>query len=392
MKIQNVHGDYCDAVIYTADDPRIAIDNYALAQIQMICNHRAARDSVIRVMPDVHPGKVGPIGLTMTFRNCVLPQLVGIDIGCGMTMVKLQAIKPEYQKLDSVIRAHVPTGYHIHKTPVTDFDFEQMICSSHIQTNKALCSLGTLGGGNHFIEIDRDESGEIYIIIHSGSRHLGKEVAEFYCREGMKTLRNQGISEPFETTWLEGELMHNYLHDAAITQKFAQINRETILKIILKKMKWKPADDIISCCHNYIESYHTSDAEQDSSPVCILRKGAISAKQSEPVIIPVHMKDGVILGTGKGNAEWNMSAPHGSGRLYKREEVQNLFSVSSYKKSVEGIYSSCINRSTLDESPFCYRNLSDIQDAICETVQIEHLLKSLYNYKDNSERRNADTD
>ncbi len=392
MKIKNVHGEYCDAVIYTADDPRIAIDSYALAQIQMICNHRAARDSIIRVMPDVHPGKVGPIGLTMTFCNCVMPQLVGIDIGCGMTMVRLQSPKLEFQKLDSIIRDNVPTGCHIHKTPKTDFDFEQIICSAHIQTNKALCSLGTLGGGNHFIEIDRDEDGGIYIVIHSGSRHLGKEVAEYYCREGMRHLKNAGIAEPYETTWLEGELMQNYLHDAVIVQTFARLNRETILRTILKKMKWKTAGEIVSCCHNYIEPYEVSSAGGSLRQRYILRKGAISAKPSEPVIIPIHMKDGVILGKGKGNALWNMSAPHGSGRLYKREDVQKQFSVSAYKKAVDGIYSSCINRSTLDESPFCYRNLSDIQDAVCETVQIEHLLKPLYNYKDNTENRNADTD
>ncbi len=383
MNREGVHGVYCDAVIYTVDNPEIAVDRYALAQIKMICNHRAMEGSIVRIMPDVHPGKVGPIGLTMTLNKTVLPQLVGIDIGCGMTMVKLQRPKLEYQKLDAVIREAVPSGYHVHKNAAADFDFDDMACAGHIQQEKALCSLGTLGGGNHFIEIDRDENDDIYIIVHSGSRHLGKEVCEYYCREGQSALKGQGISEPFETTWLEGELMQNYLHDVGIAQQFAQVNRETILKRILKRMKWKPAGDMLSCCHNYI-------AQTDD--LYILRKGAISAQQGEPVIIPVHMKDGVILGKGKGNIEWNWSAPHGSGRLYKREDVHNLFSVSAYKKSMDGIYSSCIGRSTLDESPFCYRNLSDIQNAIVDTVDIEHLLKPLYNYKDSSEVKNADTD
>ena len=378
-----IHGAYCDAVIYTVDNPEIAVDRYALAQIKMICDHRAMEGSVIRVMPDVHPGKVGPIGLTMTLGKFILPQLVGIDIGCGMSMVKLRRPRLEFGKLDAVIREAVPSGYHIHKTAGSDFDFDNMMCAEHIQQDKALCSLGTLGGGNHFIEIDCDDNDDIYIIVHSGSRHLGKEVCEYYCREGQRVLRAQGIVEPFETTWIEGELMRNYMHDVSIAQRFAQVNRETIIKNILKRMKWKPADDMVSCCHNYIDP---------SGDVCMLRKGAISARLGEPVIIPIHMKDGVILGKGKGNIDWNYSAPHGSGRLYKREDVQKLFSVSAYKKSMEGIYSSCIGRATLDESPFCYRNLSDIQNAIGDTVEFEHLLKPLYNYKDSSEAKNADTD
>lgn len=383
MNRQVVHGKYCDAVIFTVDNPGIAMDAYALAQIQMICDHRAMENSVIRVMPDVHPGKVGPIGLTMTLGKAVLPQLVGIDIGCGMSMIRLNHPKLEFQKLDAVIRDAVPSGYHVHKDARGSFDFSDMVCAAHIQQDKALCSLGTLGGGNHFIEVDRDENGDVYIIVHSGSRHLGKEVCEHYCREGLRFLRDQGISESYEMTWLEGSLMQDYLNDVEEARKFAQLNRETILKTILKKMKWKPSDDVISCCHNYIDQTGNS---------CILRKGAISAHQGETVIIPIHMKDGVILGKGKGNPDWNQSAPHGSGRLYKREDVQKLFSVSAYKKSMDGIYSSCIGRATLDESPFCYRSLSDMQNAIEETVEIEHILKPLYNYKNSSEDKNAYTD
>ncbi len=384
MKIQNIHGTYTDAVIYTVDDPDIAIDAYALAQIQMICDHKSSEGSVIRIMPDVHPGKVGPIGLTMTLGKAVLPHLVGIDIGCGMTLVKLHKPKIELQKLDTVIREMVPTGYRIHAMPKAEFDLDSLMCVDHIRHEQALCSLGTLGGGNHFIELDRDENGDVYLVIHSGSRHLGKEICEYYCREGGRVLREQGISVPYEMTWLEGELKQSYLHDVIEAKRFAQCNRETILKTILKKNKWKLDADIIHCCHNYID---------DRNAVPLLRKGAISALPDEPVVIPIHMKDGVLLGKGKGNSEWNMSAPHGSGRLYKREDVQNRFSVSAYKKVMQGVYSSSIGRATLDESPFCYRNMADIQKAVTDTVRIDHILTPIYNYKDNTgDKNNVDAD
>ncbi len=377
MQQHIVHGACADAVIYTVDNPDIAVDDYAVSQVKMICDHKSSEGSQIRVMPDVHPGKVGPIGLTMTVGESILPQLVGIDIGCGMTLSRLQKPRLEYQKLDAVIREYIPTGFNIHDSPRGDFEFDQLACARHIQRDKALCSLGTLGGGNHFIEIDRDEEGNAYIIIHSGSRHLGKEVCEYYCREGQRVLNEQNITEPYEMTWLSGALREDYLKDVQCAQAFAALNRETMLKAILKKMKWKPAGEIISCCHNYIDG-------RGDKP--ILRKGAISAQKDEEVIIPIHMKDGVLLGRGKGNPDWNMSAPHGSGRLYKREDVQNLFSVSAYKKAMNGIYSSCIDRSTLDESPFCYRGMEDMQKAVADTVQVEHILRPLYNYKHCGER------
>lgn len=392
MQKQTVHGIYTDAVVYTVDDPAIAVDKYALSQIQLICDNKMSDGSIIRVMPDVHPGKVGPIGLTMTFGERVLPSLVGIDIGCGMSLVRLQRPKLEYKKLDAVIRECIPSGFNIHPTPKSEFDFDAMFCGHHVRQERALCSLGTLGGGNHFIEIDCDPSNQIYLMIHSGSRHLGKEVAEHYLREGQRVLRENGISEPYETTWLEGELLNQYIHDVRIAQEFARLNREIMIKTILKKMKWKAADDIVTCCHNYIDATPGNILESTSCKHhYILRKGAISAQLGEPVIIPIHMKDGVLLGRGKGNVSWNSSAPHGSGRLYKREDVSHLWSVSDYKRSMEGIYSSCIGRSTLDESPFCYRNCDMILDAIDETVEIESILHPLYNYKDNTEANHADT-
>lgn len=390
MKNLVVHGTYCDAVIYTVDDPVIAVDEYALAQVQMICDHCAMRGAVVRVMPDVHPGKVGPIGLTIQIVDRILPQLVGVDIGCGMSLVRLKRPKLEFQKLDSVIREAVPTGTRLHKTARADFDFDAMCCKAHIQREKALCSLGTLGGGNHFIELDRDENGDIYIIVHSGSRHLGKEVCDHYCREGQKYLKAHGITESYEMTWLEGQIMQDYLHDVDVARQFAALNREMILYAILKRMKWKLADDVISCSHNYIDRLSSQNIEtaiddkQDTNAL-VLRKGAVSALDGQNVIIPINMKDGVILGRGKGNIDWNCSAPHGAGRLYKREDVFKLFSVSAYKKSMEGIYSSCIGRATLDESPFCYRGLGDIQSAVIDTVDVAHILKPLYNYKDSSE-------
>ena len=393
MQKQTIHGTYCDAIVYTVDDPAIAVDKYALSQIQMICDNKTSDGSLIRVMPDVHPGKVGPIGLTMTFGERALPSLVGIDIGCGISLVQLQHPRLEYKKLDAVIRECIPTGFKIHASPKAEFDFESMFCGQHVRQDRALCSLGTLGGGNHFIEVDRDSSDNTYLLVHSGSRHLGKEIAEHYLHEGQRLLRENGISEPYETTWIEGKLLEDYIHDVNSAQAFARQNREIIIKTILKKMKWKAADDIVTCCHNYIESLSEEIIKASScNHRYILRKGAISAKAGEFVIIPIHMKDGILLGRGKGNASWNFSAPHGSGRLYKREDVYRLWSVSSYKRSMEGIYSSCIGRGTLDESPFCYRNRDVMLNAIGETVDVETLLQPLYNYKDNSEVTHADTD
>lgn len=351
------------------------IDHYALAQVQMICDNKTSEGSAIRVMPDVHPGKVGPIGLTMTIRERILPSLVGIDIGCGMLAVKIGKIRNDYQKLDTVIRDNVPAGIKIRdkahrKAP--EFVFERLRCYKHIRSDKALLSIGTLGGGNHFIELDQDENKETYMIIHTGSRHFGKEVAEYYMAAGQKELKEKGITDvPYEMTYLSGTLMNDYLNDIAIVQEYAELNRRIIASEIIKGMKWKEKETV-SCIHNYVDF---------SGVTPILRKGAISAKEDENVIIPINMRDGVILGKGKGNAEWNNSAPHGSGRIASRDVTLNSHTVSEFKESMKGIYSSCISKDTLDEAPFAYRDIDYIKEAIKDTVDITKLLKPVYNYK-----------
>ena len=364
-----INGAYAQAKVFTDD-----METYARAQLEMICNNEVAKGSKIRVMPDVHPGKVGTIGLTMTVGNRVIPQLLGIDIGCGMTCVKIKEKRVELQKLDKVIRERIPAGFAArgsvhHKAE--EFEPEKLHCFSYINSSKAYLSLGTLGGGNHFFELDKDEEGCLYLIVHSGSRHLGKEVTEYYVNVGVKGLKQKGAEVPYELTWLEGELMERYLADVRVVQDFAQLNREIILWEILKEMKLKVAESF-SSVHNYVDELQGER---------ILRKGAISAKEGERVIIPINMRDGVLLGTGKGNADWNYSAPHGSGRSMRRDEVKNRYTVSSFKSEMKGIYCSCIGADTLDEAPFAYRSVDQIRKHIEDTVEITHALKPVYNFK-----------
>ncbi len=371
-----IYGKYAKAIVYTVENEEYALEDYARAQIQMICNHLSAEGSTIRVMPDVHPGKVGPVGLTMTVRDSILPSLVGVDIGCGMTIAKIKTKGLEFQKLDTVIREEVPGGPKIRSNAhkfADRIDLGTLKCHKSINAAKAIRSIGTLGGGNHFIELDKDDEGNIYLVIHSGSRHLGMEVADYYLRTGQKEaqMKKQGFAS-YEMTSISGGLMEDYLFDLKIMQEFSKINREAMIETICKGMKWK-IEESFTCIHNYVDF---SNAE---TPV--LRKGSISAKEGEKVIIPINMRDGIILGTGLGNAEWNCSAPHGSGRVYRRSEVDSHYTVSEFKKAMKGIYSSCINKDTLDESPFAYRSLDDIAGVIKDTVKIEKIIKPVYNYK-----------
>lgn len=367
MKI--VNGVYTSANIFTD-----TVEDYAISQIQMLCNNEVLQGCRIRIMPDVHPGKVGTIGFTSTIGEKILPNLIGIDIGCGITLAKLKQKKVEFQKLDTVIREHIPSGFAIRKKAhrfSTEFDFTKLHCYKAINKEKAQCSIGTLGGGNHFLELDRDEEGNIYVAIHSGSRHLGKEVTEYYLNEGQKQLKKQEITVPYELTYLEGELKTSYLHDLEIVQEFAMENRKAILDELIKGMKWKILEEY-SIPHNYVDF---SMAEP------ILRKGAISAKKGEIVIIPISMADGILIGEGLGNEEWNYSAPHGSGRKMKREDVKNQYTVSQFKAEMKGIYSSCIGKETLDEAPFAYRKREEIEMQIAETVKVQKRLIPIYNFK-----------
>ena len=375
-----IEGKYTNAKIFTTDNDATAIEPYALDQLYLICNSETSAGSRIRVMPDVHPGKVGTVGLTMTVEDKIMPHLVGIDIGCGISMAEISCKTIEFQKLDAVIRDHIPTGFAIRQkvhSLAEDFDLSSLYCYDHIRKDKALLSLGTLGSGNHFIELGKDERKNIFLTVHSGSRHLGKEVAEYYLREGQKELKEKGILLPYEMTYLEGELMQRYLHDLQIIQDFAAANREIILMEIARRMKWK-IKGTLSCIHNYVDA---SKETIDLFHAPMLRKGAISAKGDELVIIPINMKQGILLGYGKDNVDWNCSAPHGAGRIMKREDVKSHFTVSAYKTEMKGVYSSCIGKDTLDEAPFVYRGMDEIADAIKDTVDIERVIRPIYNYK-----------
>ncbi len=377
MKI--VNGVYTSAKIFTD-----TIEDYALAQIKQLCDFEALKGCKVRIMPDVHPGKVGTIGFTAVIGGKVLPNVVGIDIGCGITVAKLKQKRIEFQKLDTVIRENIPSGYKIRKkihrfsnkiisceTNAKEGILSDLRCSHHIHLERAKLSLGTLGGGNHFIEIDQDEEGVLFVVIHSGSRHLGKEVTEYYLREGQKYLKERERHIPYELTYLEGKLKEDYLYDLQMIQEFAEWNRRTILDELIKGMKWK-IQDIFSSVHNYIDI---------SKEEAILRKGAISARKGETVIIPINMRDGVLIGTGLGNPDWNYSAPHGAGRLIKREYVKDKFTVSDFKTEMKGIYCSCIGKDTLDEAPFAYRGIDEIMENITETVEIQKRLQPIYNFK-----------
>ncbi len=372
--MDTIKGNYAEAVVYAS-----SIEDYAKAQIKMICDNDISLGSKIRIMPDCHPGKVGPIGLTMTVTNKIIPQLMGIDIGCGMLVAKIKARNIEFQKLDKVIRENVPAGFAIRKAPHSKAYFDvisDLRCLRSVNVDKALKSLGTLGGGNHFIEVDKGEDG-YYIIIHTGSRHLGVDVADCYTENARLRLANMGKDVPYEVAYVEGPLMEDYLYDVKIVTAYASLNREIILHEILKGMKWKEEERYESI-HNYIGV--------NPDGVKILRKGAASALEGEPVIIPINMRDGVILGVGKGNPEWNYSAPHGSGRKIRRTDVQNGYTVSAFKKDMKGIYSTSICAETLDEAPVAYRGVDEILSAIEDTVEVKEIVKPVYNFKAGKER------
>ena len=377
--MKTVEGKYTTAKVFTDN-----VEDYALAQIKMLCDNEVFKDCKVRVMPDVHPGKVGPIGFTSTVGDKIMPYVVGSDIGCGITLALIDKKKIEFQKLDTVIREHIPTGFNIRNTHHKFYDRYvegtlKFRCQNYINMEKAKLSLGTLGGGNHFIEVNT-LGGDLFVSIHSGSRHLGQEITEYYMKEGQKQLKAKGIDIPYELTYLEGKLMEDYIHDSLMAVHYAGLNRNAILNDLEKYMKFK----IVwysDCTHNYI------NLGGSFTNNIILRKGSISAYDHQTVIIPINMKEGIILGTGLGNHDWNYSAPHGSGRIMNRENVKSNFTVNQFKKEMNGIYCSCIGKDTLDEAPFAYRGLEEIKEAISETVRIDKILKPVYNYKAGSKEK-----
>lgn len=344
----------------------------AEGQIQAVCDMEIFRGSKIRIMPDVHAGKGCTIGTTMTIGDCVVPNLVGVDIGCGMLTVKLKEKRVNLPQLDSFIHNNIPYGRDVRDRPHRShgrIDISDLRCVRKIDTRRAKESLGTLGGGNHFIEIDQAD-GELYLVIHTGSRNLGLRVAEYYQKKAYDALGGRKQEQiPYELAYLTGQDMEDYLHDMALMQRYAALNREIIKEVILDGLKLHDVESFTTI-HNYIDVEHR-----------ILHKGAVSAEKGEKLLIPMNMRDGSLLCTGLGNEDWNRSAPHGAGRLMNRRDAENSHTVSEFKKVMEGIYSTCISQETLDEAPFAYKPMGEILENICDTVMVDRVIKPIYNFK-----------
>lgn len=359
-----VQNQYNTAIVY-AD----SLNAGAEGLIRALCGSPVSKESSIRIMPDVHAGKGCAVGTTMTIRNCVAPGLVGADIGCGMTVLRVSGKRLEMQKLDKLIREKIPAGRAIRRTPhrfAGQASLDELYCLRHIQKDKALCAIGSLGGGNHFIELDRGEDGAYWLIIHSGSRHLGAEVSSFYQKESFQQCPE---GTPYELAYATGRLKDNYLHDMRIAQDFAELNRKAIADEIIKGMKLE-VEDSFSTVHNYIDL-----------DMMILRKGAVSARSGERLIIPMNMRDGCLICIGKGNPDWNFSAPHGAGRLMSRADARQTFTLSQYKKEMKGIYTTSVGRDTLDESPMAYKPMESITAQIRPAVDITEQIRPVYNFK-----------
>lgn len=384
------------------------IDPKAYNQVMTLASQSAFDGCKIRIMPDVHPGSGCVIGFTANLGDKVIPNIVGVDIGCGMLTVELGQIDINFEKLDNVIHTYVPSGRNVHSAAVCPSKFlKQLYCYDYLKnTNWLRCSLGTLGGGNHFIEIDEDTRGNKFLVIHTGSRNLGKQVADYYQRlavdnltgaNDITNLRNELIDSlkaqgrkkeiskaldelaanfqpkdagiPKELSYLEGQDRLDYLHDMQLCQEFARVNRAQIANVICRHMGWLIRNRF-ETIHNYIE-LETN----------MVRKGAISAKYGERVLIPMNMRDGCIIGVGKGNEDWNRSAPHGAGRLMGREKAKDAISMKEFISSMEGIYTTSINKSTLDEAPMAYKSAEEIQHLVVDTIDIERIIKPIYNFK-----------
>jgi len=393
-----LNGKYASAKVFTD-----IADNASISQVIELLNQPYAEGSRIRMMPDIHAGAGCTIGTTMTVRDKICANLVGVDIGCGMETIRIREDHFDYAALDKVIRAEIPSGFDIRKKRhryADEIDLEKLYCAKHVDLDRAYASIGTLGGGNHFIEADRDDDGNIYIVVHSGSRHLGLEIATYYQDAAYKALtdysaeeigeiiaglREEGRERKIEKTlkklkpkksavpkalaYAEGALFDNYIHDMKIAQHFASLNRRAMTDVIMKKMGFH-AEEQFTTVHNYIDT-----------DMMILRKGAVSAKEGEKLLIPINMRDGSLICTGKGNEDWNFSAPHGAGRLMSRGEAKQSFTLTEFKKQMEGIYTTSVSRSTIDECPMAYKNMDDIVSNITPTAEINAVIKPIYNFK-----------
>ncbi len=393
-----LQGKYASAKVFTD-----VVDSESISQVINLLNQPYVEGSIVRMMPDIHAGAGCTIGTTMTIKDKICPNLVGVDIGCGMETIRIKEKHIEPQKLDKVIRAGIPSGFEIRKKAhrfSNNIDLGELYCAKRVDIERAYLSIGTLGGGNHFIEANKDDDGNIYIVVHSGSRHLGLEIATFYQDAAYKSLTSYSKEEidakieelkaagrqkeiqqvlkglkakytpiPKPLAYVEGELFEQYLHDMKIAQRFAELNRQAMMDTIVKDMGFHVVEQFTTI-HNYIDSENM-----------ILRKGAVSAQEGERLLIPINMRDGSLLCTGRGNKDWNFSAPHGAGRLMSRSAAKESFTVSEFKKQMEGIYTTSVNRSTLDECPMAYKDMSDIVGNIEPTATIEAIIRPIYNFK-----------
>ena len=395
-----INGIYNEAIVYAS-----TAEESAMEQIKTICDMEVYRDSKIRIMPDVHAGAGCTIGTTMTLHGAVTPNMVGVDIGCGMETVMLKEKEIDFVKLDAFIRQNIPSGMNTRSRKHQNADLtrvSELICIRSVEhLEKELKAIGTLGGGNHFIEVDRDEEGNLYIVIHSGSRHLGKEVAEIYqnlayrqtngvtkeeISKKIRELKSQGrkndieaaIEEmkknivnnlPKDLAYVSGDLFDDYIHDMKIIQEFADINRRTMMQLIVEGMGLTVIDQFTTI-HNYIDTENM-----------ILRKGSVSALKGEKLLIPINMRDGSLICIGKGNEDWNCSAPHGAGRIMSRSEAFRSLSLEEFEKEMAGVYSTTVNRKTLDESPMAYKGMEEIVENIEPTAEIIRTIRPVYNFK-----------
>ena len=394
-----IKGKYNEAKIFTD-----VVDSASIAQVLELCNQEFTAGSRIRLMPDIHAGAGCTIGTTMTITDKVVPNLVGVDIGCGMETIRIRESHMELQKLDKLIYEKIPSGFEIRKKAhpyLSKVNLSELCCAKHIDMLRAEKSIGTLGGGNHFIEADKDEDGNIYLVVHSGSRHLGVEVAKYYQEEGYRVLNHADTASietliadkkrtgrqkeiqkelkrlknlkqtdiPKALAYVSGDLFDQYLHDMKIVQHFAALNRQAMVDEIVKGMKIH-VEEQFTTIHNYIDTENK-----------ILRKGAVSAQKGELLLIPINMRDGSLICLGKGNADWNFSAPHGAGRLMSRAQAKQSFTVSEFKKQMANIYTTSVNRSTLDECPMAYKGMQDILNHIGPTVEVVKTIRPIYNFK-----------
>ena len=390
-----IPGKYNTAKVFTDN-----IDSETISQIMLLMNQEFVKDASVRIMSDTHAGKGCVIGTTMTIKDKIVPNLVGVDIGCGMRAIQLEDSDINLMELDNIINSKVPSGFSIHDHAITTFKpLKDLIAPIDLDyTNR---SIGTLGGGNHFIEVNKDKDGHLWLVIHTGSRHLGTEVCKHYQKAAISALRQDYVKNKIDETinklkaegkekdientikvikmqhqpipddlcYVEGKNFDDYIHDMAIAQQYAKLNRETIANIIISEMKFHVKSEF-DTIHNYIDIENM-----------ILRKGAISAQKNEIVIIPMNMRDGSLICVGKGNPEWNCSAPHGAGRIMSRGQAKERVSMDEFTESMKDIYSTSVLESTIDEAPMVYKPMDEIKRNIIDTVDIIDTIKPIYNFK-----------